>query len=137
MLGLYYRIWVDFIKRVKSQPANKHNWEARAFISMTMAMAMNFVLIMTILEGPILHLYFYKIEFIYLPLRISNTLNYILLFILPCAAANYLLIFRNSRYKKLLVRYPYYNGKLFIAYFLISMLLPIVLLLIAIIFFSY
>lgn len=137
MLGLYYRIWVDFIKRIKSQqPANRHNWEASAFICMTMAMAMNLVLIMTILEKYILQVYFYKLEFTYLPLRINNVVNYLLLFILPCVAVNYFLIFRSNRYKKLLVCYPYYNGKLFITYFLISMMLPIALLWTGIIFFS-
>jgi len=94
---------------------------------MTLAMAFNLVLVMTILEKFVFKRYFYKIEFPYLPVRVNNVLSYLILFILPCALMNYLLIFRNDRYEKLLNKYPYYNGKLFISYFLISMFLPIIL----------
>ncbi|PVD50038.1 hypothetical protein DC498_22220 [Terrimonas sp.] len=103
-------------------------------IFMTLAMAFNFVLIMTILEKFILRNYFYKIDIPFFPVRVNNVLTYVILFILPCALINYLLIFRNRRYEKLLNKYPYYNGKLFISYFVISMFLPIVLMWGAIIF---
>jgi len=127
-MWVYYRIWMDFIHRVKLQPvANRRNWKLRCMISMTLAMAFNLVLVMTILEKFVFKRYFYKIEFPYLPVRVNNVLSYLILFILPCALMNYLLIFRNDRYEKLLNKYPYYNGKLFISYFLISMFLPIIL----------
>jgi hypothetical protein len=133
-MGLYYRIWVDCIERARRQPANKENWQIGSMIFMTLAMAFNFILIMTILEKHVLKNYFYKIDFSFLPVRINNVLSYIFLFILPCIIINYLLIFRNKRYEKLIKKYPYYNGKLFITYFLISLMLPIALLLGVIIF---
>ncbi|PVD50040.1 hypothetical protein DC498_22230 [Terrimonas sp.] len=120
---------MDFIHRVKLQPiANQGNWKLRCMISMSLAMAFNLILIMTVLEKFVFKEYFYKIEFSYLPVRVNNVLSYLILFILPCALMNYVLIFRNNRYEKLLNKYPYYyNGKLFISYFLISMFLPIIL----------
>ncbi len=46
MIGLYYRIWMDFIRRVRLQPAaNRQNWKIRCMIGMTLAMVFNFVLI--------------------------------------------------------------------------------------------
>ncbi len=128
MLGLYYRIWVDCIKRARQQPANRENWPVGTMISMTLAMSFNFILIMTLLEKFVFKKYFYKIDFEFLPGRINNVLAFIFLFILPCLIINYLLIFMNKRYEKLLKRYPYYIGKLFIIYFLISMMFPIILL---------
>jgi hypothetical protein len=128
MLGLYYRIWVDCIKRARQQPANKENWPFGTMISMTLAMSFNFILIMTLLEKFVFKKYFYKIDFEFFPVRLNNALACIFLFILPCLLINYLLIFMNKRYERLLERYPYYNGKLFIIYFLISMMLPIILL---------
>lgn len=128
-MGLYYRIWVDCIERARQQPANKHNWQKLSMISMTLAMAFNFILIMTVLEKYILRTYFYKIDLPFLPLRVNNVLSYLVLFILPCGIINYLLIFRNRAYERLLKKYPYNNGKLFLTYFVISMMLPIVLLL--------
>ena len=134
MLGLYYRIWVDFIKRARLQPGNKYNWQVGTILFMTMAMAFNFVLIMTILEKHVFRNYFYKIDLSFFPVRVNNILSYLILFILPCFIINYLLIFRNKRYEKLLKKYPYYNGKLFVVYFTISMMLPILLLWFGIIF---
>ena len=135
MLGLYYRIWVDFIIRAKRNPANNGKWQQGSMIFMTLAMSSNFILIMTILERHVLKRTIYTIDFSFLPERANSVLSYIILFVLPCWVINYQLIFRNKRYLKLLERYPYYNGKLAASYFVISMMLPIVLLLIAIIFF--
>jgi len=135
MIGLYNRIWVDCIIRARLQEKNRHNWKSVTFIFMTLAMTFNFVLIMTILEKFVLRIYFYKIDFPYLPTRVNNILSYLFLFILPCGIVNYLLIFKNRRYEKLVKKYPYCNGRLFITYFAISMMLPIVLLLGVMIFF--
>jgi|GEM_PF-536818 len=135
MLGLYYRIWVDFITRAKRNPANNGNWQKGSMIFMTLAMSSNLILIMTILERHVLKRTIYSIEFSFLPERANSVLSYIFLFILPCLVINYQLTFRNKRYLKLLERYPYYNGKLAISYFVISMVLPIALLLFGSIFF--
>lgn len=136
MIGIYYRIWIDCLKRARLQPASKHNWYVGSMIFMTMAMAFNLVVIMTILEKYVFHFYFYKINVPFFPVYVNNVFSYIFLFIFPCAAINYLLIFRNKKYKKLLKRYPYYDGKLFVTYFLLSMMSPILLLWIGIFFFK-
>src|ERR1035437_7732328 len=129
-MKLYYRIWVDCITRLRSIEANKDNWQTIGIITMSTAMTFNFVLLMVIIQKNILDYYFYEIN---IPL-LSGFLNYILtiliLFFLPCVIINYLLIFRNKRYEKLLKKYPYSNGKFIVTYILISMLLPSILLLI-------
>jgi hypothetical protein len=135
MLGIYYRIWVDCIKRGKSQPPNKYNWPIASMIFMSSAMVLNFALVMVILERNVLGHSFYSIRFPLLSQYLNNAVSFFILFVLPVIIINYLLIFRKKRYKKLLKRYPYYNGKLFITYFLVSILTPIVLLWIGIIFF--
>jgi len=130
-MGLYYRIWVDCITRLRSIEANKDNWQTIGIVSMSTAMTFNFVLLMVIIQKNILDYYFYEIN---IPV-LSGFQNYILtiliLYFLPCVIINYLLIFRNKRYEKLLKKYPYSNGKFIVAFILISLFLPIVLLLIA------
>ena len=130
-MKLYYRIWVDCITRLRSIEANKDNWQIKGIITMSTAMTFNFVLLMVIIQKNILDYYFYEIN---IPI-LSGFQNYILtiliLYFLPCVIINYLLIFRNKRYEKLLKKYPYSNGKFIVAYILISLFLPIVLLLIA------
>jgi len=129
-MGLYYRIWVDCITRLRSIEANKDNWQTIGIVSMSTAMTFNFVLLMVIIQKNILDYYFYEIN---IPV-LSGFQNYILtiliLYFLPCVIINYLLIFRNKRYEKLLKKYPYSNGKFIVTYILISMLLPSILLLI-------
>jgi len=130
-MGLYYRIWVDCITRLRSIEANKDNWQIKGIVMMSTAMTFNFVLLMVIFQKNILDYIFYEIN---IPV-LSGFQNYILtiliLYFLPCVIINYLLIFRNKRYEKLLKKYPYSNGKFIVAYILISLFLPIVLLLIA------
>jgi hypothetical protein len=134
MLGLYYRIWVDCIKRAKSLPANKYNWPVASMLFMSMAMIFNFALFMVILQSNILGCYFYKLDVSFLSKYSSNIVSFLLLFVLPVVIVNYLLIFRKKRYKMLMNKYPYYNGKLFIIYLTVSLLLPVILLWIGIIF---
>lgn len=133
MLTLYYKIWTDCIVKASSIPANKQNWKRMTMVFMTMCMTLNFVLFMTILQKHILGNYFYDINFDILPEGVENILSFSILFIVPMLILNYWLIFRNDRYKKLIAKYRYHNGKLFLAYFLISMFLPLILLFIGII----
>lgn len=128
MLGLYYRIWVDAIKKARSIPENKDAWALPCMIFMSLSMMLNFMLIMIPVQKNIVGYYFYEIELDFLPRYINNVVSGVILYILPVVLMNYMLIFYNHRYLKLQKKYPYYNGKLFITYFLISMLLPLVLL---------
>jgi hypothetical protein len=132
MLGLYYRIWVDVIKRARSRPENQENWPVGTMIFMSISMTLNLLLVMTILQKHILGSYFYYIELNFLPKYLSNVISFTVLFILPCVSINYFLIFYRHRYEKLLKKYPDKNGKLFLTYFLISMFLPLVLLIVGI-----
>lgn len=136
MIGLYYRIWVDCIKRAKSQPNTRRDWAVGSMIFMSIAMTSNFALFMAILQRHVIKRYFYKVHFSFLSGTLNTLFTYVFLFIVPCVLLNYLLILRNKRYERLLEKYPYYDGKLFVSYFLISLLLPVVLLWIAIFFFS-
>lgn len=136
-MNLYYKIWVDGITRLRSLPKNKKNWQLKSMTAMSLAMTFNFALFMSILQRNVLGYYFYKLDLTFLPEREGNAVSFIALFLLPCIVINYLLIFRKKRFEKLLEEYPYYNGKLFLVYFLISIFHPIILLWIGIIWASY
>ena len=129
-MGIYYRIWIDCITRLKSREANKDNWQAKSMVIMSTAMVFNLVLLMITLQKQILGYYFYEFNVSFLSGHENYILTMLVLYILPCVVVNYLLIFRGKRYEKLLDKYPYYNGKLILIYMLTSMFLPIILLLI-------
>jgi hypothetical protein len=133
MLRLYYRIWVDAIKRAKSRPENRKNWPMGTMIFMSISMTLNLLLIMTILQKQLLGGFFYHLEFTFLPRYASNVVSFIVLFVLPCVLINYFLIFYRRRYEQILKKYPYKDGKLFLTYFLVSMFLPLILLVVGIV----
>src|SRR5688500_8443400 len=102
MIGIYYRIWVDCIKRMRLQPSNRHDWKAKSMFAMTFAMAFFLVFVMTIVEKYVFNTSFYTLNFSFLPAVVNNVLEYVFLFILPCGLINHVMIFRKQRYKKLL-----------------------------------
>jgi len=140
-MRIYYKIWVDCILRLRSQKQNKETWQEKSMIIMTTAMTFNFMLFMAIFEKHILGFSFYKFtisspNIVPVVEGADGILNFLVLFVLPCFVVNYLLIFfRKKRLKKLIrkYKYPYYNGKLFATYFLISLFLPLVLIIIYIV----
>jgi len=116
-MGLYYRIWVDFITRLRSIESNKNNWELTSMIAMSIAMTFNLITVMSI----------FKLSLPFFSSFENNIFSILILFLLPCSVINHLLIFRGERYEMLLKKYPYNNGRLFVAYFSISLFLPIIL----------
>ncbi len=133
-MRLYYRIWIDSITRLKSRESNKHNWQLKSMISMSIAMTFNFVLLMMILQRQVFGYYFYELNISFFTSFENYIFTMLFLYISPCVIVNYLLIFRGKRYEKLLEIYPHYNGKLFLIYFLASLLLPLILMWIGVIY---
>ena len=137
-MKLYYTIWVDCILRAKSQPQNKNNWRFFTMLFMGIAMAINFITFMAILQRNILQKSFYNLELNIFPgTKLNALISFIILFLLPPMIMNYLLIFRKKRYELLVKKYKYYNEKVFMGYFLGSIALPFVLLLIGYMFEKY
>lgn len=133
-MRLYYLIWVDCLVRLKSQPANKGNWQVLGIIYMTVTMAFDFLFLMIILEEYILGYYFYEFAIPLLPQEIGDPLSFAILYTGPPLVINYMLIFRNRRYVKLIEKYEYHNGRLFVTYMAIALFLPVGVLLLGMIF---
>ena len=130
---MYNSIWVDCIVKAKSQGPSGHRWKIITMTLMSLAMVLNLLLVINIIQLLILKRTFYAIDLYFLPASLKVPVEFLIRFVLPVVAINYLLIFRNDRYQKLISKYPYRNGNLFLGYFLGSIALPIVLLWIGII----
>lgn len=126
MIDWYYKIWVDCILTAKSNPNNKNDWPYYTMIFMSMAMSGNSIVLMVALMKYVFHSDFYFIHINILPGdNLDNFLNFFVLYLGPILFLNYFLIFFNDRYKKILNKYKYYNGKLFATYFVCSLILPL------------
>jgi hypothetical protein len=133
-MRLYYLIWVDLIIRAKSQPANKNNWQVMTMIFMTLVMAVDLLFLITILEKYILGYFFYELEIPIIPQEIGDPISFAILFAGPPLVINYLLIFRNRRYEKLIKNYEYNGGKLAVTYLLLGLFIPTITIFIAVIY---
>lgn len=131
----YYMVWVDCITNIRVKKGNEKSWKKISMAAMCSAMTTNLVFCMAILQRNILGYYFYDYDFPFLPEYMSNLVGLLVLYVLPILFVNYLLVFRNNRYEILLKKYPYNEGKLFASYFISSMLIPVILLWIGLIFF--
>ena len=131
-MDLYYKIWVDGLKKLRSIPSNKNMWKFYAMVFISMAMAINFMLLVAILERNIFRTNFYHLEIQVFPrTKIDSFLSFFILFFAPCGLINYFLIFRKRRYEILFKKYQItYNGKLCVAYMMISYFSPFLLLII-------
>jgi len=134
-MNVYYKVWVDCVLRLRAQKQNKNDWSQKSMIMMSLAMIFNALLFMAILQRYIVGHTFYEINMSSLSDDQNSLMTIFFLFILPCVTVNYLLIFRKKRIIKLVKKYKYpnYNGKLIAWYWIMSLLLPGVLLLIGLI----
>lgn len=122
-MNLFYRIWVDCIIKARSVPSNKNDWKLFTMFFMTMAMALNLGTVLSIIQLHILGYVFYDINFSIFPgEKLNNLLSFFTLYITVPLLINYFLIFRKNRFKKLLQCYKYSNGRLFLSYFIGSVL---------------
>lgn len=128
-MSLYYKIWVDAIVKLRSRPQNAGIWKYFAMAFMSMAMAINFIFIMAILQRNVFNADFYSLDVNIFPGTILNSFtSFFILFLLPMLLLNYFLIFYKNRYEQLIEKYEYRNGKLFITYFLLSLFMPLLVL---------
>jgi hypothetical protein len=110
-------IWADGIRKIQSVPKNKGKWKSYMMTYMTVAMSLNIGLIMSIIQLHIVGHVFYDIKFHIFSLeKLNNALSFFVLYMAVPLILNYLLIFRNNRYEKILGKYKYYNGGLFLVY---------------------
>ena len=132
MMKLYYKIWVDTLVKIKAQPQNERRWKTLSFVFISMAMAMNFITVISIIQRNILGKSFYNLGIDVFPgTKLDALLKFIILFLLPVVIVNYVLVFHNKKYEKLIEKYKTHNGKLGMTYLLLSYFLPLILLVLA------
>lgn len=121
MLSIYYKIWVDAItqEKAKKREDGKY-WKAFTIIPMSLVQGVNLLTLLFIFR------FFTDIPILFtLDLTRDKAINGfiagLLVFFIPFVLLNYLLIFYNNRYNKLMNLYPSRNNKLYRNYVLISL----------------
>ena len=126
LLDSYYNIWIEAIVLARKKPENKSNWKLMTMLFMSMAMALNLLLALVLLQHFLLHKMIYNIVF---PgEKLDDAISFFMLFLLPCVLVNYFLIMHNNRYEWLFEKYGNQQHGRFVPYFLVSLFLPLILL---------
>ena len=125
MIGLYYRLWVDAIEFEKTNQKGQRNWKLYTLIPISIAQGVNLLTFMFGLKAFFDVSIDFNIVLFEHPL-LNAVLTGVLIFLLPFVVMNYMLILRNDNYERLKEKYPYSKGRIYIGYFIISVLLFIV-----------
>ncbi len=131
ILDWYYETWVDGIIIMRSVPNNKMLWKFYTMLFMTLAIFANLLTIITILQRLSGHEFFtLHIHFFQNP-KINSQIDFFLCFIAWHLIINYFLIFRKNRYEILIAKYKFSNGKLFLPYTVLSIIVPFIIIFLA------
>lgn len=125
---------MDGLLKLKSRSENEGMWKIYIMSFMSVSMAMN-IFILRILIEQIFKIKLFDIGISAFSIgKINSFFSFFILYLLLPIILNYFLIFNGNRFERLIGKYKYYNGKLFAAYFMISLFSPFVLAILAAIF---
>jgi hypothetical protein len=130
ILSLYYKIWVDAMVYEKTKHGHLRNWKTYTLLPLSIIQGVNLftLLIWLSFSGVKFDVFF---DFDFLPgTMLDGFLSGFISLFLPFILLNYFLIFYNKQYEKLINEYKYKNGKLYLTYFLVSIgicIIPLIL----------
>ena len=120
MTNIYYEIWADAIRATKKMDSDQ--WKVATLIPMSVLQGVNLLAILFLLRGILGRQWP-----LFVPVKIFNdvimndAVSILLTFIVPFVILNYLLIFSNDRYQRIIRFYKGMNARLYKLYILISL----------------
>lgn len=124
MGNMYYKVWVDAIVWEQATNGKRRNWKVYTLLPISLCQGVN---LLTICFWCHISIFINIQLFSVKPL--NSFLSYSISLLLPFVILNYFIIIYNQRYKSLINKYKYHNGKLYIWYFLLSIgsfIIPII-----------
>ena len=121
-MSIYYRIWADAIGFEKAKHGHLRNWKPYAILGITFCQGLNFATILLLIGTWIKSSFFLTID-IFPGRMLDGAVSGILTLFVPFLIINYFLIFNKQKYKVIIKQYPFRNGKLYIVYFAVSIVL--------------
>lgn len=120
MTNIYYEIWADAIKT--TQKKDSKQWKVATLVPMSILHGVNLLAV----------LFFLRVVLgrnwpLFVPVKIFNdvilndAVSVVLTFIIPFMILNYLLVFSNDRYQRIIHSYKGRNGRLYRLYILVSL----------------
>ena len=125
MKNLYDQIIADVLVAAKKTSQNLRFWNRFTYLALSFANSANLIFIMYLVRRLSKNKYVYDIDIIISSMpKLDGLIKYFILFVSPFLLINYFFIFYKDRYKFLIERHESKNGKFFLSYFIISVSLP-------------
>ena len=115
MENIYYKLWVDAIVWEKATNGERRNWKPYTLIPISLCQGLNLLTVCFWCHIPV----FINMNIVSIK-PINGFLSYSISLLMPFIILNYFLIVYNEKYESLIMKYKYYNGKLYLWYFLCS-----------------
>ncbi len=115
MKYIYYLIWTDIITSARKRLPERTDWKFSLFVLITMCNALNLFTIYIWLKFFSIISFLIKIDF-FPGTMLDNATAFFIQFASPFILLNYFLIFYKDRYKKIITKYPYKNGRVALIY---------------------
>ncbi len=120
MRNLYYEIWVDAIVFEKTKHGRFRNWKPFTLIPISLLQGINLLTVFFWLIILNIRMDFFLDIDVFPGTMIDTFISGVLTLLIPFVILNYLLIFKNNRYKRLIEKYEYRRGKLYLTYFVFT-----------------
>jgi hypothetical protein len=127
MLSIYYKIWVDAIVFEQTKNGQRRNWKIYTLIPISMFQGINLLTIffaVSALTNKNIPIFFDITIFNAKPL--NSFLSFSITLFFPFIILNYFLIIYNHNYEGLIEKYKYHNGRLYLGYFLFTIAIFII-----------
>ena len=120
MTNIYDEIWADAIRATKRKDSEQ--WKMATLVPMSILHGVNLLAILFVLRGILGRQWplFVPVK-IFGDVILNDAVSIILTFIVPFLIFNYLLIFSNNRYYRIMRFYKGKNGRLYKLYILLSL----------------
>ena len=120
MTNIYYEIWADAIRATKKKDAEQ--WKVATLVPMSILHGVNLLAVLFVLRAILGRQWplFVPVK-IFGDVILNDAVSIILTFIIPFLIFNYLLIFSNNRYCRIMRFYKGKNGRLYKLYILVSL----------------
>lgn len=129
MKNLYYQIWADAIVYEKTNFGHMRNWKVYTLLPISFFQGINlWTIIMGLITFNVKVDAFFDFD-VFPGTMFDKFLSVFITLFLPFLILNYLLIFRNKQYEKIITKYEYKKGRFYILYLIISgciILLPLI-----------
>lgn len=120
MTNIYYEIWADAIRATKKMDSDQ--WKVATLIPMSILNGVDLLAILFLLKGILGRQWplFVPVK-IFDDVILNDAVSVVLTFIVPFVMLNYLLIFSNDRYQRIIRFHRGMNGRLYKFYILVSL----------------